>query len=605
MFRSLFRRGGLHRDLLEILTQLGRHDDTRLLILAIIVGVIAALGAILFWSLFDRVRELTFGTPNEMTVMNLEMVPWWLFLLVPSAGGLVVGLFVHFVMPYRRPHALADVVETVAVGDGRLPLRTGLMAAIVSAVSIGVGASVGREGPVVHLGATLGSWIAARLKLSRAQITTLLGCGAAAGVAASFNAPIAGAFFALEVVLGNYALRSFAPVVIASVVGTLVYRVNLGDEPTFVRPDYMITSLWEFPAFALLGIVSAIVALVFMWSLITTQDLASRLPIPSWVRPAVAGLLVGLIAIAFPQIVGVGYGTTDNALNQALPFLLMFALIPAKVAATAISLGGGFGGGVFSPALFVGAMTGGVFGVIATNVFPDFSSGHGAYALVGMGAVAAAVLNAPMSTILIVFELTGDYAATIAVMVAVVIASVITNHFIGGSFFVWQLRRRGVDVTGSRQTRFMRQLLVREVMDKVFQTVHPETGIGELRRLLQKAPHGELFVVDKGGALIGTITFTDLRDAAFDTSLDDMIKAADLAQKDVPVLTASDSLQQALEIFERQDDPNIPVVRDRDGMVFLGLVHEREVILHLNRAVAEADRIAGHRPHTWYQRDRK
>ena len=577
------------------LARFSRHEDTRLLILAVGVGVVSAFAAVLFWGLFDLVRGLTFGTRAEAVLLNLSVIPWWLFLIVPAGGGLLIGLFVHYVMPDRRPHAVADVVEAVATRDGRMSVRTGLAAAAVSAASIGVGASVGREGPVVHLGATIGAWLGDRLKLDRSMLRTLLGCGVAAAVAASFNAPIAGAFFALEVVLGHYVLRSFAPVVIASVTGTLVYRLHVGDVPTFIQPEHVIASLWEFPAFALLGVVSAAVALVLMWSILSAQDWARKVPLPPWLRPALAGLVVGAMALVFPQVLGVGYASTNAALNQSLALWLLLALIPAKIAATAISLGGGFGGGVFSPALFVGAMTGGAFGIIATAIFPDVSSGHGAYALIGMGAVAAAVLNAPMSTILIVFELTGDYAATIAVMVAVVIASVITHQTIGGSFFIWQLRRRGVDLTDARRARMLRRVRVRTIMDRKFQTVAPSAAAAEIRRLLQNAPHGELFVVDADGALSGTITFHDLREAAFDTGRDDELSAADLARRNPPVLRIDDALDRALDILEDQHEPHIPVVEDRDNMVLVGVVHERDVVLALNRVIAEADHAAAPR----------
>jgi len=577
------------------LARFSRHEDTRLLVLAVVVGIVSALAAVLFWAAFDIVRGLTFGTRAEAVLLNTSVISWWLFLVVPTAGGLLIGLFVHYVMPERRPLAVADVVEAVAARDGRMSMRDGLAAAAVSAASIGVGASVGREGPVVHLGATLGAWLGEWLKLDRSMLRTLLGCGVAAAVAASFNAPIAGAFFALEVVLGHYVLRSFAPVVIASVTGTLVYRVHIGDVPTFIQPEHVIASLWEFPAFALLGVVSAAVALALMWSILSAQDWARKVPLPPWLRPALAGLVVGAMALVFPQVLGVGYASTNAALNQSLTLWLLLALIPAKIAATAISLGGGFGGGVFSPALFVGAMTGGAFGIAATAIFPEVSSGHGAYALIGMGAVAAAVLNAPMSTILIVFELTGDYAATIAVMVAVVIASVITHQTVGGSFFVWQLRRRGVDLTGARRTRLLRQVKVRAIMDRKFQKVAPSAAAAEVRRLLQRAPHGELFVVDEDGALSGTITFHDLRDAAFDTGRDEEISAADLARRDPPVLLVDDALDRALEILEDRDEPHIPVVEDSKGMILLGVVHERDVMLALNRAIAEADHAAGPR----------
>lgn len=570
------------------LYRFGRSDYIRLMVLSVIVGLIGGVAAMIFWETFDLVRWAAFGVRRETTPIDLSTVPWWLILLAPAAGGVAIGFFVNRFLPGHAPHAVAEVIEAVVRRDGRISLMTGINAALVSAASIGVGASVGREGPVVHLGATLGSWIADRLGLDRAHIQTLLGCGVAATIAASFNAPIAGAFFALEVVLGHYLLKSFAPVVIASVIGTLVYRFHLGEIPVFIKPPHLISSAWEFPAFALLGVVSALAALSYMWCVVNAQQQGPRLVPIAWLRGGLAGLIIGAMALVLPQILGVGYAATNAAINETLPFWLLLALIPAKIAATSISLGGGFGGGIFSPALFLGAMVGGTFGVIATEAFPHLSSGHGAYALVGMGAVAAAVLNAPMSTILIIFELTGDYAVTIAVMVAVVISTVITQQFVGGSLFTWQLRARGVDVSGMREARVLKSMRVTDVMDRVFQAVRPEAPLVDVRRLLQHAPHGELFVIDGDGRLVGTIRFHELMQATLDGGDEAPPTALDIARRETPMLLADDTLDEALKILEAQDEHHIPVVRSAADHTFVGLVHERDVVLALNRALARS-----------------
>ena len=304
-------------------------------------------------------QSLGYGYGGERLITIVSDLPWWQILLVPALGGLAVGVFVHIYMPNRRPQGVADVIEANALRVGRMSATVGLKAAVVSAASIGVGASVGREGPMVHLGASIGAWVAKRLHMGRTPARTLLGCGVAAAVAASFNAPIAGAFFALEVVIGHYALTAFAPIVIASVTGTIISRMHYGDFPAFVMPAMRaLTSFWELPAFALLGAVSAIVAIVFIRAVFLTEDMVARLPAPRWVRPALGGFAVGLLALAFPQILGVGYEATDEALSGLFPLWLLLALVVAKTGATAISLGCGFGGGVFSPSLFIGAMVG-------------------------------------------------------------------------------------------------------------------------------------------------------------------------------------------------------------------------------------------------------
>lgn len=574
---------GLHR--------FRRNDNVILTLLAVAVGVVAAYGAIGFRLLIDQIQWLFYGNPADRLISAAAQLPWWQVLLAPAGGGLAVGLFIRYAMPERRPLSVADVIEATAERSGHLSLRSGLLAALASVGSIGCGASVGREGPVVHLGASIASWMARRLHLSRALMLTLVGCGVAAGVSSSFNAPLAGALFALEVVIGHYQLRAFAPVVISSVTGTVVSRLQFGDFPAFIKPDYEIASFWEFPAFALLGVASAVAALVLMHAVMFVADTTKKVPGPGWALPAYAGLIVGLIALQFPQVLGVGYEATDVALKGGYGLWLLIALIVAKTAATAVCLGSGFGGGIFSPSLVVGAMVGGAFGIVATMIFPDLSSGHGAYTLIGMGAVAASVLGAPISTILIVFELTGDYAITVAVMVAVVIASLITQQVAGQSFFRWQLERRGLNLGGDVATRLLRKTRVRELMDGDYLTVACTEKIDKVRRKLLKAPHGELFALDADGQLAGTIMFGDLHDAAFDFEHDDTTVAEDVVRRNPPLLQTDDTLEIAARLFSHTMDAHIPVVDSKDGMKMVGVVHQRDVMLAYQRAHIRAREI--------------
>ncbi|WP_299391366.1 chloride channel protein [Pelagibius sp.] len=576
----------LRKRVLIPLRRFGRNDQVVLSVLAVVIGAAAGGAAIAFRDAIAGIQWLAYGFGTEAVATEIGKLPWWQVLVVPTLGGLVIGLFIRYTLPGGKPQGVAHVIEASALLDARMSLTTGIRAAIASAASIGIGASVGREGPVVHLGASLGSWVAKRLHLGRVLARTLLGCGVAAGIAASFNAPIAGAFFALEVVVGHYALSAFAPIVIASVTGTLISRAHYGDFPAFILPDdWLIVSFWEFPAFALLGLVSAAAAIIFMRSIMFTEDVVTRLPIPSWSAPAFGGLLLGCIALVFPQVVGVGYEATDAALSDLYPLWLLFALIVAKTAATAICLGSGFAGGVFSPSLFIGAMVGGAFGVIATHAFPELSSGHGAYTMIGMGAVAGAVLGAPISTILMIFELTNDYELTIAVMLATVIASVVTQQVHGRSFFVWQLERRGVSVRGGHQTGLMRRIKVSSVMDSRFSSVGLDTPIAEVRLKLQSAPWGELFVIGAEEKLCGVITYADLHEAAFDTSHDSELTAADVARAVPAVLQLGDHLDAAVKVYNLTGEPHVPIVADKQSMVMRGLAHEHEVMLAYQRAL--------------------
>ena len=569
--------------------QFGRNDQVVLSILALAAGVLAGLAAIAFRLAIHYVEVVVFQTGAVPLVDHARSLSWWHILLVPSLGGLAIGLFVWFFMPERRPRGVADVIESVALTDARVSIVDGIKAALVSAASIGVGASVGREGPVVHLGASLGSWIARRLHLGRKLARTLLGCGVAAAVAASFNAPIAGTFFALEVVVGHYALSAFAPIVIAAVTGTIVSRMYYGDFPAFILPDvWDITSFWEFPAFALLGLTSALVAVVLIRSIAVSAFFFNKLSLPGWLRPALAGLGVGTIGLAFPEVLGVGYEATDAALSSSFPLWLLIVLIICKTAATAISLGGGFGGGIFSPSLFLGAMLGGAFGIVATSAFPHLSSGHGAYSIIGMSAVAGAVLGAPISTILMIFELTSDYSLTIGVMIATAIATVVTQQTIGHSFFTWQLAQRGINVRGGREIGLLQTIHAEDVMEREFSTVRPDSPLVMVRYKLQEAPHGELFVTEEGTErLLGVITYSDMHEAAYDTSRDAELVAMDVARAHPTVLAIKDNLETAIKTFGASGEVILPVVADRETLKLEGVAHEHQVMLTYHRALDE------------------
>jgi len=432
--------------------------------IAVGIGVGVAGAAIGFRTLIGIVQYGWLGTASENLIEWVRLQPFWLVLLAPAAGGVVVGLILTFALPNRRAEVVADVIEAKAIRGGRMELRTGLLSALVAAISLGAGASAGREGPVVHLGATLGSWIAQRIELPAGAARTMLGCGVAAAIAASFNAPIAGVLFALEVILGHYALSAFVPIVIASVAATVITRIQFGNYPAFAIPDYAIMSYYEFPAFALLGVVCAAVAISFQFALITTDRIARGITLPLWARPVVGGLMVGAIGVFLPDILGVGYAATDAALRQQYPVAVLLVLIVAKTAATAITLASRFGGGVFSPSLYLGAMAGGAYGIFAAMAFPELASSSGLYALIGMGGVAAAVLGAPISTTLIVFELTGGFEMAIALMLTISISTGLTQAVYGRSFFHIQIEGRGLVLTEGAHRTIMFTLAVRDFM---------------------------------------------------------------------------------------------------------------------------------------------
>ncbi|WP_136439470.1 chloride channel protein [Pacificoceanicola onchidii] len=440
--------------------------------IALGLGIASGFAAILFrWSI-ETLQAWIYGTEDvNMLHSFAEGLPWVWVLLIPVVGGVVVGIILQTMTPDGRVRTVADVIEGAALGDGRVEKKAGIASALCALVTLSSGGSSGREGPVVHIAAMLSSWVANTLRVDGITGRDLLGCAVAAAVSASFNAPIAGALFALEVVLRHFALHAFAPIVVASAAGTVINRLFYGDVTEFVLPGTTTVEFYlELPAFFLLGLVCGLVAVITMRSVFFADDFESalqdRMGLPRWLRPAVAGLLLGALAIWFPHIIGVGYETTSRALSGGLLLHEAFIFAVIKVAAVAITLAGRMGGGIFSPSLMIGALTGLVFGHIATGLFPEASSAFTLYALAGMGAVAAAVLGAPISTTLIVFELTGDWQTGLAVMVSVSMSTALASRLVDRSFFLSQLERRNVHLAAGPQAYLLAMFRVQGVMRK-------------------------------------------------------------------------------------------------------------------------------------------
>ncbi len=558
----------------------------KLMLCSLIVGLLAGYGALGFRLLIAEIQNFFYGFRSELVVTETVSLPWWQILFIPVIGGLIIGVFLKHVVHRRRAHGVADVIEAALINRGKMKLRDGLGSFFVSAMSLGTGASGGREGPVVHFGAMLGSQLGQRLRLPSKYYTTLIGCGVASGVAASFNAPIAGMFFALEVVIGSFATQAVAPIVLASVIGTVVSRIHIGDFPAFIIPNYNIASWWELPAFALLGITSAVVALLFIWSMGFSERLIDRFKIPEVLRPASGGFALGLIALVFPQIIGVGYEATDSALKEEYDLTLLLSLIVVKTIATGITAGSRIGGGFFSPSLFVGAMTGGAFGIIAASVFPEISASNGLYAILGMTAVSASVLGAPISTILIVFELTGDYEISIAVMVTVGITTLITKQLIDRSIFQMQLAMRNVDLSENKALRYLKFRQVRGIMDREFTEVPEHTSMLELREIISHTGHDKVIVFNpEDHSFIGRIEFSDLKPHMFGDVMHDPATAGELAIRNCPLVYPDSSLKSALSIMTKAHLECIPVIDTATESRLVGLLHYGDLLREYNEAL--------------------
>lgn len=442
----------------QLRNRLGQVDVRSQLILwpiAVLIGVVTGYAVILFRTAITWLQSIFYGASDEVIHSAAAGLPWYLVLSVPILGGLAVGMILTVLTPDSRARAVDAVIEAAAINAGRVDRKIGIASSMAALVTLSTGGSTGREGPAIHIGAVIASWVSDRLDATPITARDILGCAAAAAVSASFNAPLAGALFALEVVLRHYALHAFGPIVISSVAAAVVSRIHLGDITEFMLPVQSIAFYWEIPAFALLGVLSGFVGVVMIRTLFMAEGIADRLQrklsMPNWLRPAVAGAMLGVIALQFPHIIGVGYETTSLALTTQIAFFTAVIFAVVKVAAVAVTFAGRMGGGVFSPSVMLGALTGCAFGEVAIQIFPLVSGSQGLYALAGMGAVVGAVLGAPISSTLIVFELTADWQAGIAVMISVSLASVVADRMVARSFFLTQLERRGLNLSNGPQ----------------------------------------------------------------------------------------------------------------------------------------------------------
>jgi len=510
----------------------------RLWALAVAAGVAGAVVAIAFRHAIGLVQWLWTGTTSEIFLDTVAGMGWWVVLLAPTVGGFVVGLILWRFGEAGRAGGVADVIEARASGLGRMSFRQALAGTAVSAITLGSGGSAGREGPVVYIAAAMSKALFRVFGLPPSALRVMLAAGVAAAIAASFNAPIAGVLFAHEVILGHFSMTAFVPLVIAAVIAAAIARNWFGEAPAFEVPDFQITSYWEIPAFALLGVTCAVVAILFQMALIGSDWINRRITMPVALRPMLGGFGVGCIALLFPQVLGVGYEATDAALSNSLDLWLMLALIVAKTVATAITLGTRMGGGVFSPSLYLGAMTGGAFGLMAASVFPEMASSEGLYAIIGMGAVAAAVLGAPISTAVMIFELTGGFAFSIALLFSVSIATALSQAAMGHSFFYWQLFMRGV--------------------------------------MLEQGPHGQI---------ARQLTVADIVIPLSDTERPPEVDPA--ARQSW--LTRTDTLETALEQFTAAGKNSLPVV-DKDEATPVGWAFKVDALAKYNRALIEYSR---------------
>jgi len=574
--------------------------------LAVGVGVAGALGAIgfrwlielfqaAFWSGASGVSAVFAGHPPDADdlVSTVRSLPWYWVVAAPAAGGALVAPFVWRFAREARGHGVPEVMEAVALRGGMIRPRVALVKTLASALTIGSGGSVGREGPIVQIGSAVGSAIGQLLRLPPREVRTIVGCGAAAGIAATFNAPIAGALFAVEVILGDFAAVQFTPIVIASVVATVISRGALGNFPAFEVPHYQLVSGWELAPYVGVGIAAGAAGVLFQQTLSWSEDRFERLRLPVWAKGLLGGAAVGgLGAAGFPHVFGVGYGSITAAMTDQLPVVTMAALLAVKVVSTSLTLGSGGSGGVFAPSLFMGAMLGGTLGSLIHGAFPESTAAGGSYALVAMGGMVAATTRAPITAIIMIFELTGNYTIIPALMATCVVSMLVATLLSRDSIYTMKLHRRGIDLAPEQDPNVLRGLSVRDLIDRAPERLPASADLQTIVDRIVQSDHTEFFVVNERGELLGTIYLNALRRLIPEINLlREVVVASDLLETDTPYVTEEDDLAHVMQIFSQDTYEEIPVLDDDARLV--GSVHKRDVIEAHNERALQRDLAGG------------
>ena len=557
-----------------------RNSEMALILLAGVLGLGAGLSVVILRVSVTAIHSALFGIPWGGHLSDGFSLDWWQVVFVPCVGGLVVG-GAAWVIKRRRPRETVDAIEANALFGGRMSLTDSLNLALLTVLSGGCGASVGLEAAYTQVGAGLCSNVGSRLSLRRDDMRTLVGCGAAAAIAAAFDAPLAGAFYAFELIIGNYSIGNLAPVLLAALSGTFVAREFLGEDLAFATSRAVHLTTTDYLLFVPEGLGAAGLGMIVMQGVTATEQWMRRQAIPPWVRPPIGGLVVGIVALIYPRVLGSGHGGIVANLHFTFDLPYLCGLIAAKIAASAISIGVGFRGGLFSSSLFLGTLFGGAVVMSLNVVAPSFDADPLVYTLVGMGAVGAAIVGAPITMILLVLESTRDFAATVGVTVGVIAATVAVRRWFGYSFATWRFHLRGLKITGAEDIGWIDSLTIGRVMRRDGKTVPTEMSVAAMRKAFPPGAIPQLFATEDG-RLVGTIDPADLW-APDLGGIPEEVSAADLMLPVEATLLATDNLQSSLKKFSEAKLEILPVVEDPDGLQLIGYLTEAEALKSYSR----------------------
>lgn len=572
---SLFDYSGIRK----YITRRFDIESAKINSIAILIGLLTGLVI----GIYDRALlyfSTLFGMQRGFSVHEF---PSYYIMFMPALGGLIVGVISHFLI--KRRYGVDGLIETVAVRGARLNLTDSLLEVFASIISISSGASLGKEAPGIVGGAWTGALVGRILKNPEKRLQILLGCGAAGGIAAVFSAPLAGVVFVVEVIYGELETSTFIPIVISSVFATLVSNSIIGIELLQIPAYSLVSPYRELGLYLVFGLLAGVVSTVLIRILYYTRDLFSEIPVHPIFKPALGGLAVGVIGLFYPRVLGMGYGVITDALNNQFTFKLLLILLFLKILAFSLSLGSGGFGGTIIPSLFVGTMLGGAFGTIVDTLYPGMTAGPGAYALVGMGAVFAGTTRAPLTAILILFELTRDYNLILPLMFACVLSNVMSSALHSESIFTEGLRRKGIKIRKGREVDIMTSIPVKAAMVTNVQTVSEDKSVEILEALMKVSRHVGFPIVDSRGKLSGIVTLSDLRNKVKPGEVGK--KIGEIATREVEVAYPDETLDTALKRLASKQIGRLPVVDREDKKKLLGIITRSDIVNAYNKKIVE------------------
>jgi chloride channel protein, CIC family len=562
-------------------------QETYLLVLGGIIGLLSGYAAVAYKLSIRIVKNIFFDLPGHFFgVSTLLGYHTWLssiiLICIPAIGGLLVGILAKYFQGARKGEGIPTTIDAVASRGGVIKGSTGFLKTLGAVISLGTGGAGGNEGPVVMVGSSIASSLGRYLSVSPDRLKILVGCGAAAGLAAAYNAPLGGALFSMEIILRTFNAKSFSPIIIASVFATVVSRSYLGAEPAFKTSTFHLISNYEFIFYAILGILAAFTAVYFVRGFMKIDEYFDDLKkIPIWLKPAIGGLFVGMIGLYLPGIFSFSEAAVDNTIFNATPFVILILMLLFKPIATSFTIGSGGNGGTFSPSIFTGAMLGGAFGQAVNYFFPAISAPPGAYALVGMAAVVAGTTHASLTALIMVFEMTDNYRIILPLMLTIIISTTISKAILKGSLYTLKFDKegKGIDIYG-RKVSVLKNMPIRNLLENNTDIVNQNTSFKQVLDAVKASRFNYILVKNSGSRVVGKIAFEDLRDAVLDEEtrgILDFLVAGDLMTKEIVSITNDANSETALNLLEKEDLDYVPVV-DKENGNYIGIVSKQNIL---------------------------